>query len=93
MRRWAAIAACTAAWLATAPAWAQDLTLTGAFSQGGLITGQTRPGTEVRLDGQPVRVGADGRFLLGFGRDAPPEAVLELTLPDGTLARRTLTIA
>jgi len=76
-----------------APAVAQDLTLQGALSQGGLVYGQTQPGAEVRLDGRPVRVGGDGRFLLGFGRDAAPAALLELTLPDGATARRTLEIA
>lgn len=78
--------------LAPTPAPAQDLTLAGALSQGGLVYGRTLPGAEVRLDGRPVRVGADGRFLLGFGRDAAPEALLELTLPDGSRARRTLEI-
>jgi murein DD-endopeptidase MepM/ murein hydrolase activator NlpD len=93
--RWAPVLA-AAAWLlwisGPNPATAQDLTLAGALSQGGLVTGRTLPGAEVRLDGRPVRVGADGRFLLGFGREAAPEAVLELTLPDGTVARRTLAI-
>ncbi len=93
--RWAPVLA-AAAWLlwisGPNPATAQDLTLAGALSQGGLVYGRTLPGAEVRLDGRPVRVGADGRFLLGFGREAAPEAVLELTLPDGTLARRTLAI-
>lgn len=92
MRPWAAFAILAAVWFLPGTGLAQDLTLTGALSQGGLVTGQTRPGSAVRLDGRPVRVGADGRFLIGFGRDAPPEAVLELTLPDGTLARRTLAI-
>jgi murein DD-endopeptidase MepM/ murein hydrolase activator NlpD len=93
--RWAPVLA-AAAWLLSisgaSPGFAQDLTLAGALSQGGLVYGLTLPGAEVRLDGRPVRVGADGRFLLGFGREAAPEAVLELTLPDGTLARRTLAI-
>ncbi len=93
--RWAPVLA-AAAWLlwisGPNPATAQDLALAGALSQGGLVTGRTVPGAEVRLDGRPVRVGADGRFLLGFGREAAPEAVLELTLPDGTVARRTLAI-
>ena len=91
--RWAPV---LAAWLLSisgaSPGFSQDLTLEGALSQGGLVTGRTLPGAEVRLDGRPVRVGADGRFLIGFGREAAPEAVLELTLPDGTLARRTLVI-
>lgn len=81
------------AWLGSNPGLAQDLTLAGALSQGGLVTGRTQPGAEVSLDGRPVRVDADGRFLIGFGRDAPPEAVLELALPDGSQARRTLAIA
>ena len=92
MRSWGTIVALVATWLLSGPVWAQDLTLEGALSQGGLVTGQTRPGAEVRLDGRQVRVGADGRFLLGFGREAAPEALLELTLPDGTRARRTLSI-
>ena len=92
MRSWGTIVALVATWLLSGPVWAQDLTLEGALSQGGLVTGQTRPGAEVRLDGRQVRVGADGRFLIGFGREAAPEALLELTLPDGSLARRTLEI-
>ena len=92
MRSWGTIVALVATWLLSGPVWAQDLTLEGALSQGGLVTGQTRPGAEVRLDGRQVRVGADGRFLIGFGREAAPEALLELTLPDGTRARRTLSI-
>ncbi|MDX1425698.1 MAG: M23 family metallopeptidase [Kiloniellales bacterium] len=90
---WLWLAALTALAALAPAAAAQDLTLTGALSQGGLVYGQTRPGAEVRLDGRPVPVGEDGRFLFGFGRDAAPEAVLELTLPDGTQARRTLEIA
>ncbi|HEX9770743.1 MAG TPA: M23 family metallopeptidase [Kiloniellales bacterium] len=96
MRRRVPVVAALAGWLlltaAPAPAPAQDLTLDGALSQGGLVYGRTLPGTEVWLDGRPVRVGADGRFLLGFGRDAAPEALLDLTLPDGSRARRTLSI-
>jgi murein DD-endopeptidase MepM/ murein hydrolase activator NlpD len=89
---WAAVA-----WLlcAATPSLAgtQDLTLTGQMTQGGLVYGRTEPGTQVTLDGRPVRVAEDGRFLLGFGREAAPEAVLELTLPDGSRAKRTLEIA
>ncbi len=96
MKLRAAILALAVAWplsiWGSSPGLAQDLTLEGALSQGGLIYGRTLPGAEVTLDGRPVRVGADGRFLIGFGRDAAPEAVLELTLPDGRLARRTLAV-
>lgn len=61
--------------LATAPALA-DIPLSGALQQGGLAVGRAAPGSIVSLDGRPVRVAADGRFVLGFGRDAPPRLTL-----------------
>lgn len=60
-------------WLALPAAAAE---LNGRFEQGGLVLGQTRPGTAVTLDDKPVPVDTAGRFLLGFGRDAPPHAIL-----------------
>jgi murein DD-endopeptidase MepM/ murein hydrolase activator NlpD len=47
----------------------------------------------VRLDGRAVRVSPAGIFLIGFGRDAPTEARLELRWPDGSGEARTLDIA
>lgn len=52
------------------------LELRGRVEQGGLALGQTRPGAVVTLDGRPVPVDGDGRFVLGFGRDAAAQAVL-----------------
>ena len=52
--------------------------LTGQPVQGGLIAGRVAPGTEVRLDGRAVPVGPRGDFLLGFGREAPTKARLEI---------------
>jgi murein DD-endopeptidase MepM/ murein hydrolase activator NlpD len=69
------------------------LELTGSFTQGGLVIGQATPGSRVALDGRALRVGADGRFLFGFGRDATAEAVLVVERPDGTIERRQLTVA
>ena len=37
--------------------------LTGVYSQGGLVFGETEPGAQVRLDGDDVMVGADGKFV------------------------------
>ncbi len=45
------------------------LSFSGEFLQGGLITGHTDPGASVLVDGRPTRVSADGRFLVGVGRD------------------------
>lgn len=70
----AAISAAALAILLSLPARALDLQ--GSFAQGGLIVGRAAPGAKVTLDGKPVRVGEDGRFLIGFGRDAKPTAEL-----------------
>lgn len=67
---------------------AQALDLHGKFEQGGIVRGQAQTGAAVTLDGRPVPVDGEGRFLLGFGREAPAQAVLEV---DGE--RRTLDIA
>ncbi len=78
--------------LAAVPAAAGTLELDGQLRQGGLVFGATEPGATVRLDARNVRVSPSGRFLLGFGRDAPGEAQLTVTFPDGVTERRTLAI-
>lgn len=78
---------------APVPLAAERLALEGAFVQGGLVVGRTQADAQVSLDGAPVRVGPDGLFLLGFGREAAPSALLELGFPDGTSERRALAIA
>lgn len=81
-------------WLLALPLIGQTeiLTLEGNFTQGGLITGHTAPGTRLQLDGQPVRVSPQGAFVFGFGRDANPQARLAITFPDGSQAVRNLEI-
>jgi murein DD-endopeptidase MepM/ murein hydrolase activator NlpD len=65
----------------------------GALTQGGLAIGQAPPGTRaVLFDGVPVPLAADGRFLIGFGRDAPAAATIDALLPDNRRAHQTLTI-
>lgn len=68
------------------------LELRGELIQGGLVVGKTEPGTRVALDGEPVRVNHDGRFLLGFDRDAAPEAELVVIYPHGDWQHETLEI-
>ena len=75
------------------PCAAGTLTLEGAFTQGGLVRGKTDPGAAVTLDGRAVRMAPDGSFVLGFGRDAPGEATLDVTLPDGSREHRSLAVA
>ncbi|MGE4218957.1 MAG: M23 family metallopeptidase [Alphaproteobacteria bacterium] len=72
---------------------AESLRLDGPLVQGGLAIGHTLPGTEVRFDGHPIRVSPEGVFLIGFTRDAPPEAELTLRHPDGTARTERLAVA
>ena len=79
--------------LALVPAAAAgELTLKGAFTQGGLVFGQGAPGATASLDGKPLRMTADGRFVFGFGRDFPTKATLEVIWPDGSVETRALAI-
>ena len=73
-------------------AHAAELVLEGDFLQGGLIFGQAAPGAEVTLDGRRVRVTGAGRFIFGFGRDAPPNAVLEVVWLDSKVELRHLVV-
>lgn len=69
-------------------------TLVGSFEQGGLVRGIAPAGTAaLRLDGQPIDVAADGRFLIAFDRDAGPSAIVEALLADGRTVQDPLAIA
>jgi hypothetical protein len=92
-RRFAWRFALIALMFAATSARADTLELAGAFEQGGLVHGATVPGTKISLDDREVPVAPDGRFVIGFGRDAPTEARLVLHRPDGTIEERRLAIA
>jgi murein DD-endopeptidase MepM/ murein hydrolase activator NlpD len=76
---------------AITPAHADDVKLMGSFVQGGLIQGRVKPGTKVVFEGRELRVGGDGTFLIGFGRDMQ-SAALALTFADGRSETRTLAV-
>lgn len=81
-------------WLAlftALPAFA--LELTGKREQGALLVGQTTPGSRIQLDGKPVRVTADGRFVIGFDRDAKPQATLTEIAPNGLKQLHRIAVA
>ena len=67
--------------------------LDGPRTQGGLLWGRVPPSSVVAFGGGPARVSKEGWFLVGFGRDAPPEAELEVTFPDGRHERLVLAVA
>ena len=66
--------------------------LEGPRVQGGLLRGRVTPGSNVEYQGERVRVSRRGWFLVGFGRDAPPKAVLSVTFPDGSSQRYGLAV-
>lgn len=81
--------------LALSPARAAEplFSLDGEPRQGALMLGLAPPGAKVALDGRPLRVAADGRFVFGFGRDQAGTATLSVSVPDGRSEQRALKIA
>jgi hypothetical protein len=68
--------------------------LVGTVQQGALVSGTAPDGTALLLlDNKPVRFASDGHFIIGFGRDAPPAAMLEARMQDGRLLRLPLVVA
>ena len=68
--------------------------LTTPAQQGALLYGTVPTGTALLLlDGKPVRFAPDGRFIIGFGRDQGPNAILDARLQDGRLLRLPITVA
>jgi len=77
-----------------AAAQADRFGLSGQLVQGGIATGTAPRGTTLlSLNGAPVAVAGDRRFLIAFDRDAAPAAILVARLADGGEIRRTLAIA
>src|SRR5262249_41628674 len=74
-------------------ALAATVVLDGKLTQGGLVIGHAAPNSRVSLDGKSIDVDTEGRFLLGFGRDAQAKSELKITAPDGTVETRSLAIA
>ena len=70
-----------------------ELRLTGSFTQGGLLQGQVAPGTRVFYDERAIKLTADGRFVLGFGRDAAERQSLTLIAPDGQVLIEDVVLA
>lgn len=71
-----------------------EFALAGAAEQGGLMFGRVPAGARsLTLDGNPIPFSRDGRFLIGFGRDASPAALLVATLGNGRGVSRRLSIA
>jgi murein DD-endopeptidase MepM/ murein hydrolase activator NlpD len=91
MRTVRRIAIVVVAWLVGGAAGTMELD--GNLVQGGLVRGRVAPGSAVWLDGRALPVAEDGRFVFGFGRDAPASAELSVRTPAGDERRRVLRVA
>jgi murein DD-endopeptidase MepM/ murein hydrolase activator NlpD len=65
--------------------------VTGAMTQGSLALGSAPPGSLVALDGRPLRVTSDGRFVFGFGPDQTKAALVTVRYPEGSGDSRSFT--
>ena len=73
---------------------AAELRIEGEPEQGALVRGTAPAGTvALTLDGRDVPRAPDGRFLLGFDRDAPATMRLAARRVDGTEVVRRLSVA
>jgi len=57
--------------------------LQGKAQPGAVLFGQAKAGSQVLLNGKAVLVAANGRFVIGFGRDAKGVFTLEEIHPEG----------
>lgn len=70
-----------------------ELRLSGKIEQGALVLGQALPGSRISLDGVPVMVGPDGRFALGFAREAGAKSMLLVEEPGQPVQSLELAVA
>ena len=79
-------------WAALSAQADNPVELRGHWQQGGIVFGRVTPGSRVQFETRAVRVTAAGDFVLGLGPDAPAQMVLEVTGPDGRVARHPVAV-
>jgi murein DD-endopeptidase MepM/ murein hydrolase activator NlpD len=76
----------------TSPSGDIPLTLRGTPQQSGILIGETIPGAIIDAAGVQTQAGGDGKFLIGFDRDAPSGATITVSRGDKRISR-TLAVA
>ena len=69
-----------------------DVVLNGKFTQGALLRGQAPAGAKVMLNGETVQTNKDGKFVVGFEREAPLQQTLVVELDNGQKWQRDITL-
>jgi murein DD-endopeptidase MepM/ murein hydrolase activator NlpD len=67
--------------------------ITGALEQGSLAFGAAPPGSIAALDGRPLTITPDGKFVFGFGWDQTKASLVSVRYPDGGGDSRSFTPA
>ena len=68
-----------------ASAGAPGLAVSGRFEQGGFLFGLTSPRAQIAVNGETVgRASKAGYFVVGFDRDAPPDAAITVSNTAGS---------
>lgn len=71
-----------------------EIVLEGKAEQGGVAFGVAPAGAEsLSLENDTIAFAPDGRFVLGFDRDAPPLLMLRARLRDGRTIERQVAVA
>ena len=69
-----------------------NVVLNGKFTQGALLRGQAPAGSKVTLNGETVQTNKDGKFVVGFEREAPLQQTLVVKLENGQKWQRDITL-
>ncbi|MED5235316.1 MAG: M23 family metallopeptidase [Pseudomonadota bacterium] len=69
-----------------------NVVLNGKFTQGALLRGQAPAGSKVTLNGETVQTNKDGKFVVGFEREAPLQQTLVVKLDNGQKWQRDITL-
>ena len=69
-----------------------NVVLNGTFTQGALLRGQAPAGAKVTLNGETVQTNKDGKFVVGFEREAPLQQTLVVKLDNGQKWQRDITL-
>lgn len=78
--------------LATGGAQAAHIEMSGRLEQGGIAIGHAPAGTRVVFNDRTLFTTNDGKFVLGFDRDAAASATLVMTHADGKVEMHKLDI-
>ncbi|GEA06752.1 periplasmic metalloprotease M23B family protein [Alteromonas sp. KUL42] len=70
-----------------------NLVINGTFTQGALVRGQVNKGAEVFLNGERIETNKDGKFVIGFEREAPLEQHLVVKSASGEEFVRDITLS